>query len=351
VPLDHHGVAKVSVGDEFRLQNNYDILPSVLLYFQNPVSREIQGGDVVLYERMLLAGVRFPFLDITRDLVLFLGICRSQIALNAWRYLFASFILWRSVLEARMTIPKFFNVYRVTYKREGVVEFTVRNNPIFIYPSPTYSNNRGWRSEFFSVSGDWESVVPLPDNQRMPREWRPIQADLREAPALNATGRRRVATMLTFSQTPGNAVKIDYDNIVTEENMWKVLKYQIPTGKVWCDQKGKTMVRKSGNEVAATPRAKASEVAPGPKRSTKPMIGSSKLKMVNKSATIPKGVVISEGRPVRVSTVAISSKVSELATELTEASEKEISTTSASATLAKVIEPGKESTEAFEEET
>jgi hypothetical protein len=73
--------------------------------------------------------------------------------------------------------------------------------------------------------------------------------------------------------------------------------------------------------------------------------------MVNKSATIPKEVVISEGRPVRVSTVPISSKVSELATKLTEASEKEISTTSASATLAKVIEPGKESTEAFEEET
>jgi hypothetical protein len=87
----------------------------------------------------------------------------------------------------------------------------------------------------------------------MSREWRPIQADLREAPALNATGRRRVATMLMFSQTPGNATKIDYDNIVTDEKMRKVLKYQIPTGKVWYDRKGKTMVRKSGTKQQLPP--------------------------------------------------------------------------------------------------
>jgi hypothetical protein len=117
---------------------------------------------------MLLAGVWLPFLDITRELVLFLGVFPSQIAPNAWRYLFVSFIMWRTVLEARMTIPEFFNVYRITYKKEGVVEFTIRNNLIFIYLSQNYSKNQGWRSEFFRVSGDWESVVPLPDNQRMP---------------------------------------------------------------------------------------------------------------------------------------------------------------------------------------
>jgi predicted 2-oxoglutarate/Fe(II)-dependent dioxygenase YbiX len=113
----------------------------VLLHFQNPVSREIRGGDLVLYEWMLLARVRLPFPDIARELVLYLGVSPSQIAPNAWRYLFASFILWRTVVEARMTIPEFFNVYRITYKREGVVEFTMRMNPIFIYHSPNYSNN------------------------------------------------------------------------------------------------------------------------------------------------------------------------------------------------------------------
>jgi hypothetical protein len=51
---------------------------------------------------------------------------------NAWRYLFSTFILWRMVLRARMTIPEFFNIYRTSNKREGVVEFSVCTNLIFI---------------------------------------------------------------------------------------------------------------------------------------------------------------------------------------------------------------------------
>jgi len=262
VPLDRRGASRIHIGDEFRLRNNYDILPPVLLHFQNLVTLEIQRGDIVIYEKMLTTGLRLPFPDIAREIVLYLGVSPSQIAPNTWRYLFASFILWRTVLEARMTIPEFFNIYIVNYKREGVVEFTVRENPIFIFLSQSYSNNRGWRSEFFRVSGEWESATPLAENQRMSREWRPIQIDLREPPALNATGRRRVATMLTFSQTPTNVLKIDYDNIVTDENMRKVLKYQIPTGKVWYDRKGKTMVRKSRSEVAPTLRANVSMACP-----------------------------------------------------------------------------------------
>jgi hypothetical protein len=125
VPLDRRGTSKVHVGDEFRLQNNYDIPPSVLLHFQNPVTLEIRGGDIVIHERMLLARLRFLFPEIAQELVLYLGVSSSLITPNAWRYLLASFILWRTVLEARMTIPEFFNMYRVNYKREGVVEFTV----------------------------------------------------------------------------------------------------------------------------------------------------------------------------------------------------------------------------------
>jgi hypothetical protein len=61
VPLDRRGASKIRVGDEFRLRNNYDLLPSVLLHFQNPVTLEIRGGDIVIYERMLLAELRLLF--------------------------------------------------------------------------------------------------------------------------------------------------------------------------------------------------------------------------------------------------------------------------------------------------
>jgi hypothetical protein len=92
--------------------------------------------------------------------------------------------------------------------------------------------------------------------------------------------------MLTFSQTPTNVLKIDYDNIVTDENMRKVLKYQIPTGKVWYDRKGKTMVRKSGSEAAPTPWANVSVACPEPKRSAKPKTEAPKSK-VAKPTIIP----------------------------------------------------------------
>lgn len=94
VPLDHRGVSKICTGDEFCLRNNYDFPPTVLLHFQNPVTQEIRGGDLVIYEKMLLAGLQFPLSDISRELVLFLGVSPSQLTPNAWRYLFASFILW-----------------------------------------------------------------------------------------------------------------------------------------------------------------------------------------------------------------------------------------------------------------
>jgi hypothetical protein len=331
VPLDRRGASRIHIGDEFRLRNNYDILPPVLLHFQNLVTLEIQRGDIVIYEKMLTTGLRLPFPDIAREIVLYLGVSPSQIAPNTWRYLFASFILWRTVLEARMTIPEFFNIYIVNYKREGVVEFTVRENPIFIFLSQSYSNNRGWRSEFFRVSGEWESATPLAENQRMSREWRPIQIDLREPLALNATGRRRVATMLTFSQTSTNVLKIDYDNIVTDENMRKVLKYQIPTGKVWYDWKGKTMVRKSGSEATPTPRANVSVACPEPKRSAKPKTDAPKSK-VAKPTIIP-------GAGDRTPTVSVRETVPQ--SKSIRSSGKKLPTTSAStappefATLAK----------------
>jgi hypothetical protein len=92
-----------------------------------------------------------------------------------------------------------------------------------------------------------------------------------------------------------NVFKIDYDNIVTDENMWKVLKYHIPTGKVWYDWKGKTLVRKTGSKAVATPRVKASGVAPGLRKSVKPKTAAPQARKVSKSTTIPKPIVMPQG--------------------------------------------------------
>jgi hypothetical protein len=67
-----------------------------------------------------MAGLRLPFPDIARELLLYLRVAPSQIFPNSWRYLFASFILWRTVLGTRMSVPQFLNVYRPTIVTKGL---------------------------------------------------------------------------------------------------------------------------------------------------------------------------------------------------------------------------------------
>jgi len=111
IPLENRYVSLLSMKNEWVLRINYDIGNSVRLHFQDPSSLHIRVGDVSLFERMFMVGLRLPFPDIAQDLLLHLRVAPSQIFPNSWRYLFASFILWRSVVGTRMSIPQFLNVY------------------------------------------------------------------------------------------------------------------------------------------------------------------------------------------------------------------------------------------------
>jgi hypothetical protein len=110
-PLENRQEAVVLEVHEEVLQWNYDISSSVRLFFQNPTTRSIDGGDITLFQRIFMAGLRLPFLEIARDFVLFLMVAPSQIMPNAWKYLFASLILWKIVLRLEMNIGQFFNIY------------------------------------------------------------------------------------------------------------------------------------------------------------------------------------------------------------------------------------------------
>jgi hypothetical protein len=112
-------------GHESALRRAYDIGPSVNLFFQEPGSLGIAGGEVTLTERMLMAGVRLPFPKIVREVCAFLGVAPSQIAPNGWRYVVASSILWQQVLGTEMDAAQFFSIYRPSIK-DGAVELRVR---------------------------------------------------------------------------------------------------------------------------------------------------------------------------------------------------------------------------------
>lgn len=122
VPLENRREAVLFAEHEHILCHNYKISPSTRLHFQDPIARSIDGGDITLFERTFMAGHRLPFPEIARELILFLMIAPSQIVPNTWRYLFASYILWKTVLGTRMNISQFLNIYRPKMGRSRTVE-------------------------------------------------------------------------------------------------------------------------------------------------------------------------------------------------------------------------------------
>lgn len=64
IPLENRHVSLLSVKNEWVLHINYDISNSVRLNFQHPTSLGISGGDISVFERMFMAGLRLSFLDI-----------------------------------------------------------------------------------------------------------------------------------------------------------------------------------------------------------------------------------------------------------------------------------------------
>jgi hypothetical protein len=143
-PLESRHEAIIFEVNEEALRWNYDIPPSVQLFYQNPETRSIGGDDITLFQRMFMAGLRLPFSEIARDFILFLMVGSSQVIPNAWRYLFASYILWKTMLRSEMSIRQFFNIYRPRKNLDDTVELTVRHPLIFIWLKKGYSNNKFW---------------------------------------------------------------------------------------------------------------------------------------------------------------------------------------------------------------
>lgn len=200
VPHENRFKSLISVSDEGRLRQSYNIPSSVTIHFQEPGELSIAGGNVAITERMLMASFRFPFLGIARKLLVQLGVAPSPVKLNEWRYLFASFILWRMKLQKRMSIAEFLTMYRAGFRRDGAVEFTVRKKPCFIHLAWRYSNNKEWKEQIFRVSGQWEraELSLFPKDQRVPRDWARMRVGVAEAPELNDEQADNVDAMVAF---------------------------------------------------------------------------------------------------------------------------------------------------------
>jgi len=60
-PLESRVETALFAKHEGVLRLNYEIPPTVKMFYQAPGARIINGGDITLYERMFLAGLRLPF--------------------------------------------------------------------------------------------------------------------------------------------------------------------------------------------------------------------------------------------------------------------------------------------------
>jgi hypothetical protein len=101
--------AKFTSEDEARIRQNFDISSSVQLHFKDPKHGTFDGGEICLFERMFLGGLRLPFPAIARELLQYLHIAPSQIRPNGWRYFFALFMQWPTILRGHlMSIHEFF---------------------------------------------------------------------------------------------------------------------------------------------------------------------------------------------------------------------------------------------------
>jgi hypothetical protein len=259
-PLESRVDTAIFAKHEGVLRLNYEISPTVKLFYQAPGTRVIDGGDVTLFERMFLAGLRLPFPEIAQDFVLFLMVAPSQIMPNAWRYLFASYILWRLVLKKEMGILQFFNIYRPRQTAEGKIELCVRHPPVFIKLKSGLTNNKFWEMQFFRVSGEWECPegTPLPEDRRMPRSWQLLRPDRSDPPSLSVSDLEDVKEISGWSAARVKAEKfeeVDFDSLVTEENLRQFLGYDIPRGKQLITKSG-AIKRKSDAPPSPRPAAK-----------------------------------------------------------------------------------------------
>jgi len=244
-PLENRVETVLFERHEGVLWQNYDIPSTVRMFYQTLGARVIDDGDVTLFERMFMAGLRLPFLEIAWDFVFFLMVAPSQIMPNTWRYLFTSYILWKLVLKKEMKVLQFLNIYWPRQTSEGMIELSVRHPPIFIKLKSGLTNNKFWEQQFFRLSGEWECPegTVLPENRRMSWTWQLLRPDRSEPPLISISDREDVIKISDWSVVRVKAEKfeeIDFDNLMTEENLRQFLGYNITRNKKTVTKRGAT---------------------------------------------------------------------------------------------------------------
>jgi hypothetical protein len=110
--------------------------------------------------------------------------------------------------------------------------------------------------QFFRVSGEWECPegTLLLEDRRMPRTWQLLRLDRSDPPSLSVSDLEDVKKISGWSAARVKADKfeeVDFDNLVTEENLRQFLGYDIPRDKQLITKRGAIKKR---NDAPPSPR-------------------------------------------------------------------------------------------------
>jgi hypothetical protein len=94
----------------------------------------------------------------------------------------------------------------------------------------------------------------LPENRRMPRAWQLLRPDQSDTPSLSISDQEDVKKISEWSAVRVKTEKfeeVDFDNLVTEENLRQFLGYDIPRDKQLITKRGDVKKR---NDTPPSPR-------------------------------------------------------------------------------------------------
>jgi len=111
--------------------------------------------DVVVYEQMLKAGLRFPLSALHHRLLQYLGLAVTKISPNAWRVFLGAEVLYGVMSNGarRMTVEEFFHYYRPSKitQSKSMHSFVPRSLLLRLVCN-TSDSNRNWKSCYWLIS-------------------------------------------------------------------------------------------------------------------------------------------------------------------------------------------------------
>ncbi|RWR88974.1 hypothetical protein CKAN_01801800 [Cinnamomum micranthum f. kanehirae] len=137
------------------------------------------SGDLVIYEEMLEAGLRFPIPSPICSILRYFSLTPGRLAPNGWRVLLGFLALWRRVHNEDASPVAFHAAYNLTESpapNRGWYYLAPRGGKLL---TGLRSNCHSWKTHFFFVGGEWASET---ERALVPTRW--SDAKRLEAPVL-----------------------------------------------------------------------------------------------------------------------------------------------------------------------